>query len=103
VRKADRTPFFDRLADSLDEARSFTEGEVSLRAVSVPGPPPGYSATDVVRVRESLNLSRGLFAQLVNVSPRTVERWESGARCPAPPVRRLLQLIESQPAAVGRL
>ena len=81
----------------------FSEGEVGLRSVSVPGPPPGYSATDIVRVRESLNLSPSLFAQLLNVSPTTVKRWESGAQRPAPPVRRLIQLIVTQPGAIGRL
>lgn len=101
--KTKRQPLFDRLVDALEEARAFTQAEMELRTANVPGPPPRYVASDVIRVRESLNLSRNLFAQLLNVSPRTVERWETGAQQPAPPVRRLLQLVESQPTSIRQL
>jgi len=37
------------------------------------------------RLRESAGLNQSDLARLVGVTPATINRWESGARCPSGP------------------
>ena len=39
--------------------------------------PKEVTADDIKRIRKKLSLTQAGFAQLVNVSAKTVERWES--------------------------
>jgi len=104
--KRERPPLFERLSDPLEEAQAFVRGEVNLYTLRLPGPPPQYVAADIIRRRESLQMSPAVSAQLLNVSTKTVQGWERGFHQPAPPVQRLLQVIGAQPdviSAVGRV
>ena len=57
-------------------------------------PPPEFDARRVVAVRESLEVSQPVFAQVLNVSPALVRGWERGARTPSGAAARLLQFAE---------
>lgn len=87
-------------AQQLQEAR---EGKIQLyrRTVEVPEPPPLYSADDIRRIRETLNMSRSEFGSLLAVSARTVESWEHGHRTPRSGHARLLEMF-SRPEFVAR-
>ena len=67
-------------------------------------PPRPYSATDIKGLRQRLDVSQAVFADLVGVSPAVVGGWERGTRQPAPIACRLLDAIAADPVGyVGRL
>jgi len=99
----ERGSLFERLSTSLREADAFVRGEVELRSLRVPGPPPRYGPAEIACLRHSYRMSLESLAQLLGVSPNTVRGWEEGAREPGPPARRLLQLLEQQPEAFARI
>jgi putative transcriptional regulator len=55
------------------------------------------SAREVVALRRSLGVSQAVFAGLLNVSTRTVQAWEIGARHPSDAALRLLQIAKKRP------
>ena len=52
---------------------------------------------DVARIRESTGLSQARFAQLLGVSPRTLQDWEQGRRAPSGAARTLLLVASKDP------
>ena len=52
---------------------------------------------DVARIRESTGLSQARFAQLLGVSPRTLQDWEQGRRVPSGAARTLLLVASKDP------
>lgn len=87
---------FDLLKEGLEDIIEYQKGKKKLkkRTVEIPEPAAHYNAKDVKRIRESLNYPQNLFAKFLNVSPRTVEAWESGRRVPNHAALRLLEIIE---------
>lgn len=55
------------------------------------------SAREVKKIRLYLQLSVGLFADLLGVSPKTVEAWESGINTPSGPALRLMRMAYKNP------
>ena len=53
--------------------------------------------SDVARIRESTGLSQARFAQLLGVSPRTLQDWEQGRRAPSGAARTLLLVASKDP------
>ncbi len=92
-----RPPLYNILKTGLEETISWAQGETELRVttLTIPEPPPLYDAIRVAALRQRLRLSQAGFAQLLNVSPKTVQSWEQGARTPSHAAARLLQLIEN--------
>ena len=92
------------ILEGLQDAIAYKQGDHSRGRVSVPEVPvPDYKAADIVRVRKGLNLSQRSLANLIGVSPRTVEAWETGKNEPAAPTRCLLYLLETDHSLVERL
>jgi putative transcriptional regulator len=91
-----RPRLFERLVTSMEETQDFARGEKNLRQVrvTIPDPPPDYSATTIRAIRERLGHSQSSFSRLLNVSLRTVQRWELGEQIPGHASARLLQLLE---------
>lgn len=103
--KADETgrpPLFERLEAGLHEALAHVQGKAELKSytLTVPDPPPSYSADRVRHLRAQLGMSRPHFSRLLNVSPRTVQSWEQGTRAPSQSAARLLQIIEDPDALI---
>jgi putative transcriptional regulator len=92
-----RPPLYEILKSGLEEGISWAQGETELRVtkLTIPEPPPAYDASRVAALRQRLKLSQIGFAQLLNVSPKTVQSWEQGVRTPSHAAARLLQLIEN--------
>jgi putative transcriptional regulator len=101
--KRAKKSLFNRLKDSLEEARQFTAGELTLRTFAVPGPPPIYTADEIVRIRRSLRMSQSVFARVLNTSTKTVQSWEQGLRKPTQAAQRLLEVLEKQPEVIAVL
>lgn len=87
---------FELLKEGLNDIIEYQKGKKKLkkRVLEVPEPATNYTAKDVKRIRESLNYPQNLFAKFLNVSPRTVEAWESGRRIPNHAALRLLEIID---------
>jgi putative transcriptional regulator len=95
-----RPPVFDRLSAGLHEGVLFARGELNLRTVELPAPPPVLRAVELVRLRRRLNMSQGVLAHLLNVTPKTVQSWEQGTRRPSRVALRLLQILRARPEVV---
>ena len=92
-----------RILQGLEEGLAFCRGEISLKAtVFLDGPPP-MTAAGITRLRERLQVSQLVFAQMLNVAPRTVQDWERGLRTPAQSSLRLLQVIDQRPEVVAEV
>jgi len=55
------------------------------------------------RVRERLNLSRGVFAAYLRTNVRTLENWEQGRARPNAQAALLIHLVKPYPDTVQRL
>jgi len=51
----------------------------------------------VASIREATGLSQARFAQLLGVSPRTLQEWEQGRRAPSGAARTLLLIAHRNP------
>lgn len=51
----------------------------------------------VASIREKTGLSQPRFAQLLGVSPRTLQEWEQSRRAPSGAARTLLLITEKNP------
>ncbi len=91
---------FDRLKTGLEEGIQFARGELSLRTIEAVDPPPDWSAREITRLRKQYGMSQVTFAQLLNVSGKTIQSWEQGNRAPSQAALRLLQILKAQPEAV---
>jgi len=56
--------------------------------------PSEIAPAEIRRLRESNNVSQRVFARYLNTSESTVEKWESGAKRPSPPLRKLLSVVQ---------
>jgi putative transcriptional regulator len=95
-----RRPFFERLKSSLEEGIEFAQGKQKLRTTVLPNPPPAVRANDIRELRHRLELSQLTFAQMLNVSVKTLQSWEQGTRRPAKGTLRLLQVFRERPAVI---
>lgn len=102
MKEEENSDFYKRLEAGLQECLQWTRGEIELRTTLVVAPPPALMAKDIVRLRRKLNMSQGVFAQVINVSAKTVQSWEQGERKPSRASLRLLQIIAENPKFVGR-
>ena len=90
---------FNQLIVDVNEVIAHLEGKQTLRktVIAVPEEPPSYSAEEVRKLRETLQLSQALFAKVLNVSVNTVRKWEQDERHPSGPSARLLQIAQAHP------
>ena len=98
-----KTEMFDELLESTKEALEHAEGKRSLRTTRLPLPPQPMHATDVKRVRNSLNASQAVLARYLNVSPKSVQAWEANRRQPTGPALVLLRLVGTRPDVIETL
>jgi putative transcriptional regulator len=100
ITKSKRKPFAERLKTGLTEAVQFAKGELTLRTVEVPAPPPEVAAKQVTCLRAKTGMSQAVFARVLNVSTKTVQSWEQGERKPSHAALRMLQVFRENPAFV---
>ena len=87
---------FEQLIGGVNEIIAHLDGKQTLRktVIALPDEPPAYTAAEVRQLRETLQLSQGLFAKVLNVSVNTVRKWEQNERHPSGPSERLLQIAQ---------
>lgn len=88
--------FYEDLKEGLEEILEFTKGKITLKSetIEIPEAPAEYKAKDIKRIRNKGPYSQGVFAKILNVSPRTVQSWETGQRIPSHSSLRLLELVD---------
>ena len=88
--------FSKGLRQGLQEALDFADGKINLKSeyFEIPEPPVEYKAKDIRKIREKGPYSQGIFARVLNVSIKTVQSWESGARAPSHASLRLLEIVD---------
>lgn len=96
-----RENFGDLLIESMTQARDHSRGKISLdeERLELPDEPPVYSKLQIKHIREKLlKVSQPVFAALLGCSASAIKSWERGENTPNGLARRLLQLIERNPA-----
>ena len=69
--------------EGLREVREHRAGKRTLKTVRVePRPLPKLTPEVIRSVRDRLGVSRAVFARMIRVPIRTVERWEQGRSSP---------------------
>lgn len=93
-KKKDKRKDEQRPALEASEKRNV---KLDLRSVELPPRPKPMKPTDIRALRESLNASQTLLAQLLNVSSNAVESWEQGIREPRQATLKLLHVARKNP------
>lgn len=82
------------VVDALHEAGMVDELTVrELHALCLPEV-RDYSPGSIIALRKKVRLSRNAFAQVMNVSPSTVQKWERGVKKPTGAGKRLFDILE---------
>ncbi len=95
---------FAELMEGVDAMKAHREGKVTLRTHTVAAPEIRVSpgAEFFVAVREKFNVSRAVWANMLRVSPRTVEKWEQGGQV-SPLAATFVELVSTYPDTIKRL
>jgi len=94
---------FEQLKAGLGDSIAYSKGELSLKTTGLPPLPPKAQARDIVSLRRRFNMSQSVFAAVLNVSPRTVQSWEQGAREPSDAALRMIQVVRAAPNIVAMI
>ena len=85
---------FDSITKGLAEAIEFEQGKISARRNVVKVTPPlEFSAAEIKDIRRKAGMTQVAFANVLGVSPKTVEAWECGRNRPDGPARRMMGLL----------
>jgi putative transcriptional regulator len=99
-----RLPVAEQIRKGLEEAIQHAKGEITLKTYTLerPDPPPEIKADELTKLRLESKMSQAVFAQVLNVSTKTIQSWEQGSRKPSQPALRLIQLFRQDPSFVLR-
>lgn len=91
---------FAELMESAEQALAYERGEgkgYRVTQVVIPKPPQPMSSREIAGLRKRLNYSQSVFARVLNVSTKTVQAWEQGARVPSDAALKLLTIAKKRP------
>lgn len=80
------------LLESVQQMKSGQSGRVWL-----------IDAPDIARIRMKVGLTQTSFAELLGVSPRTLQDWEQGRRAPSGSAQTLLKIADRHPEVLREL
>lgn len=102
--KAGKRNLFAELMEGVGAMKEHREAKLTLRTHKVPAAEikesPG--AEFFVAAREKFNVSRSVWANMLRVSPRTVEKWEQGGQV-SPLAATFVELVSKYPDTIERL
>lgn len=103
-RSSVRRDLFGELMEGMSALEAARRGKRTLRTHALAfKPAPELTPNELVRLRERLNLSRGLFAAYLRTNVRTLENWEQGRARPNAQAALLIHLVKRYPDTVERL
>lgn len=95
---------FAELTEGFDALKAEREGKVTLKRVRLaPLEAPDVEPDELLKLRESLHLSRAVFAHAIRTNPRTLESWEQGRSRPNSHAALLIKLVEKFPETLEHL
>ena len=101
---ASKRNLFTELMEGVGAMKEHREAKLTLRTHKVPAAEikesPG--AEFFVAAREKFNVSRSVWANMLRVSPRTVEKWEQGGQV-SPLAATFVELVAQYPDTLERL
>jgi len=108
VENMKKQTYYESIMEGLQQAVDFKNGDTSkcrVRTVTIPAIEPlsEYPKEKIREIRHKTNLSQKYFAELVGVSVRAVEAWETGTRKPTGSAKRLIQIIEKEPNIINAM
>ena len=56
--------------------------------------PPGIAPRKIKQICENNHVSQPVFARYLNTSESTIQKWETGAKCPSGMALKLLAIVE---------
>ena len=95
---------FYYMIDSVNKAIEYERGNLKAktRVVKV-NPVPKFTADEIKNIRHELHLTQLAFAQVMGVSTKTVEAWESGRNIPGGTAQRMLAFLKDDPTLTGKV
>jgi putative transcriptional regulator len=91
---------FEELKQSLADMEAHAAGKKVkgvrevIKEVKVPKP---LSKEEIVKLRKKLRVSQSAFAVLLNISTKTVQKWEQGENQPNGSSLKLLTIAKKDP------
>ena len=90
--------------DGLREVGEHRVGKRTLRTLHVePRPLPALTSDAIREIRDRFEVSRAVFAHMIRVPVRTVERWEQGRSRPPHSAAALILMAQKYPDTFERL
>jgi putative transcriptional regulator len=103
-KRATKHDLSDELSEGMAALAEARQGKRTLRTHALEyKPAPKVTPKELIRVRESLKLSRALFAVYLRTNVRTLENWEQGRVRPNAQAVLLINLVKRYPDTVQRL
>ena len=94
----------NEVLEGLREIRRHRAGKLTLRTVQVdPRLLPELTPDAIRGIRNRLDVSRAVFAHMIRVPVRTVERWEQGRSSPPGSATALILMAQKYPDTFERL
>lgn len=95
---------FSELMEGLEAMKARREGKATLRthAAAAPKVEESPGTEFFVAAREKFNVSRAVWANMLRVSPRTVEKWQQGGQV-SPLAATFVELVARYPDTIERL
>ncbi|GAA58505.1 antitoxin igA-2 [Pseudoalteromonas sp. BSi20652] len=95
---------FSELTTALVDAKAHSQGKLTLRSHKVNDINDlAISPDEIVNIRETFNMSRGVFANILHTSARTLENWEQGRSAPNGQAITLLKLVQRHPETLNHI
>ena len=105
--KTTRTANLDLFAELSEGMTALAEARQDKRTLRTHAveykPAPKVTPKELIRVRETLKISRALFAVYLRTNVRTLENWEQGRAKPNAQAALLINLVKRYPDTVRRL
>ena len=99
-----RRDLFDELREGVAALADSRQGKRTLRTHALAyKSAPKVTPKELIRLRESLKLSRALFAAYLRTNARTLENWEQGRARPNAQAALLINLVKRYPDTIERL
>ena len=93
----------ERLVEAMQEALDHSAEKIELRTsnytiANVAPVCKTITVDEIKETRKRLGVSQSVFAIILGVSKKTVESWETGRYTPDGAARRLIMIIQADPA-----
>ena len=94
---------YESIIKGLNEAIDYENGTGKARVTKCTvNPAPEFTAGQIKEVRISVGMTQTTFAEVMGVSPKTVEAWEAGTNKPIGSARRFLSVLKADPSMLTK-